>query len=167
MHFSANFQSKTSISLYLNDAQATDKLGCQLAPHLKAGLVIFLEGDLGAGKTALTRALIHATGYVGHVKSPTYTLAEPYEIKLNGQVITLMHFDLYRMSSPDEFIEAGFRDAFNDSTICMIEWAEKGAGVLPQPDIVVQLQVEGVGRRAQLLALTDKGKSCIEQVNFL
>ena len=151
----------------LKNESATDALGRCLARVLVPGLVIYLHGDLGAGKTALTRAIIHAAGYVGHVKSPTYTLAEPYELELDGQALTLMHFDLYRMSSPDEFLEAGFRDVFNHSTICIVEWPEHGAEVLPAPDLALFLSVAGTGRLAELQALSDKGCACLTQLNFL
>jgi tRNA threonylcarbamoyladenosine biosynthesis protein TsaE len=150
----------------LKNEAATDALGRCLAHQLVPGLIVYLIGDLGAGKTALTRALLHAAGVEGHVKSPTYTLAEPYEIQLAGQTVTVMHFDLYRMSSADEFIEAGFRDVFNQSTICIVEWPEKGAEVLPQPDVEVVLTVAGLGRHVELRALSDKGRSCLDKLNF-
>lgn len=153
-------------TVQLKDEAATDALGHCLARHLVPGLVIYLHGDLGAGKTALTRALLHAAGVTGHVKSPTYTLAEPYEIQLAGQTVTVMHFDLYRMSSADEFLEAGFRDVFNHATICIVEWPEKGAGVLPKPDIEVLLTVAGSGRHVELLGLSDKGSACLNQLKF-
>jgi tRNA threonylcarbamoyladenosine biosynthesis protein TsaE len=150
----------------LKNEAATDALGRCLAHQLVPGLIMFLIGDLGAGKTALTRALLHAAGVSGHIKSPTYTLAEPYEIRLADEMITVMHFDLYRMSSPDEFIEAGFRDVFNRSTICIIEWPEKGVDVLPQPDLEVVLTVLGQGRHVELRALSDSGRSCLSKLNF-
>ena len=98
----------THWTAHLHDEEATQALGAALARVLQPGLTIYLHGELGAGKTSLTRALLHATGYQGRVKSPTYTLLEPYVIQLAGQPIELMHFDLYRMNHPDEFIEAGF-----------------------------------------------------------
>ena len=156
----------THFAAQLKDEAATDALGHCLARHLVPGLTIHLSGDLGAGKTALTRALLHAAGVTGHVKSPTYTLAEPYEIQLNGNTVTVMHFDLYRMSSPEEFLEAGFREVFNDSTICLVEWPEKGQSVLPAPDIEVALTVAGAGRHVELRAYSDKGSACLNQLKF-
>ncbi|MET3108672.1 tRNA threonylcarbamoyladenosine biosynthesis protein TsaE [Oxalobacteraceae bacterium GrIS 2.11] len=150
----------------LKNEAATEALGRCLAHRLVPGLVIYLHGELGAGKTALTRALLHAAGVVGHIKSPTYNLAEPYEIQLVGTAVTVMHFDLYRMSSADEFLEAGFRDVFNLSTICIVEWPEKGQGVLPVPDLEVYLTVAGEGRHVELRALSDKGSACLDQLNF-
>jgi len=157
---------KTQFTAQLKDEAATDALGHCLARHLVPGLVIYLHGDLGAGKTALTRALLHASGVTGHVKSPTYTLAESYEIQINSQTVTVMHFDLYRMSSPEEFLEAGFRDVFNQATICIVEWPEKGLSVLPEPDLEVVLTVAGVGRHVELRALSDKGSACLNQIHF-
>jgi tRNA threonylcarbamoyladenosine biosynthesis protein TsaE len=150
----------------LKNEAATDALGRCLAHQLVPGLILYLYGDLGVGKTALTRALLHAAGVTGHVKSPTYTLAEPYDIMLAGQVTTVMHFDLYRMSSPDEFLEAGFRDVFNHTTICIVEWPEKGQNVLPLPDLEVHLTVAGKGRHVELRALSDKGSACLNTLNF-
>ncbi|MCD6026212.1 MAG: hydrolase [Solimicrobium sp.] len=144
----------------------TDVLGHCLADQLVPGLIIYLHGELGVGKTALTRALLHAAGYSGHVKSPTYTLAEPYEVILSDQSVTIMHFDLYRMTSPDEFLEAGFRDVFNQSTICIVEWPENGKGVLPLPDLELFLTVAGAGRVVELRAITEKGKTCLTQLKF-
>ncbi|WP_252716981.1 tRNA (adenosine(37)-N6)-threonylcarbamoyltransferase complex ATPase subunit type 1 TsaE [Herbaspirillum sp. B65] len=115
------------LHLHLPDEAATARLGADLAQVLAPGLAIYLHGDLGAGKTALTRALLHAAGYQGRVKSPTYTLAEPYEVLFAGRMVTVIHFDLYRMSSPEEFLDAGFREHFNENTVCIVEWPEKGA----------------------------------------
>jgi len=159
-------QYKTQLKTHLKSEAATDALGRCLAHQLVPGLVIYLYGDLGAGKTALTRALLHAAGVVGHVKSPTYTLAEPYQIQLAGQATTVMHFDLYRMSSPEEFLEAGFREVFNHTTICIVEWPEQGAQVLPAPDLEVHLTVAGTGRHVELRAISDKGSACLNQLNF-
>jgi len=153
-------------STQLKNEAATEALGRCLARQLVAGLVIFLYGDLGAGKTALTRAVLHEAGVAGHVKSPTYTLAEQYEIQLSNQTVTVMHFDLYRMASPDEFLEAGFRDVFNMATICIVEWPEKGQGVLPQADLTVHLTVAGTGRHVELRALSAKGGACLEKLHF-
>lgn len=150
----------------LKNEAATDALGRCLAHQLVPGLILYLYGDLGTGKTALTRAFLHAAGVTGHIKSPTYTLAEPYEIQLGGQTIPVMHFDLYRMTSADEFLEAGFREVFNHATVCIVEWPEKGLEVLPQPDLEVRLTVVGQGRHVELRALSDKGSACLHQLNF-
>lgn len=150
----------------LPDEAATQALGKSLAHTLVPGLVIFLHGDLGAGKTALTRAMIHVAGFTGNVKSPTYTLAEPYQVKIQSQTTTIMHFDLYRMLSAEEFLDAGFREEFNASNICIVEWPEKADGVLPEPDLNVFLSVAGDGREVELQALSAKGIACLASLQF-
>lgn len=151
---------------YLPDEDATAALGAALARTLAPGLVIYLHGDLGAGKTALTRALLHAAGHVGKVKSPTYTLSEPYRIELAGGPVQVIHFDLYRMSSPEEFLDAGFREDFNHENICIVEWPEKGEPVLPPPDINVFLRVSGQGREVELQPLSQLGLLCLDRLTF-
>src|SRR6202008_5195194 len=101
----------------LHDEAGTMALGAALAKALEPGLAIHLHGDLGAGKTALTRAMLHAAGHAGHVKSPTYTLSEPYRVTLDGKPVNIIHYDLYRMGSPEEFLDAGFREDFNGENI--------------------------------------------------
>ncbi|WP_394781023.1 tRNA (adenosine(37)-N6)-threonylcarbamoyltransferase complex ATPase subunit type 1 TsaE [Undibacterium sp.] len=151
---------------YLADEAATQALGRRLANCLVPGLNIYLHGDLGAGKTALTRAVLHAAGHAGHVKSPTYTLAEPYTVILRRQQVKIMHFDLYRMSSAEEFLDAGFREEFNAGNICIVEWPEKADTVLPVPDLNVFLSVAGEGRDVELQALSDKGTECLTRLQF-
>jgi tRNA threonylcarbamoyladenosine biosynthesis protein TsaE len=151
---------------HLRDESATAALGAALARVLAPGLTIYLHGDLGAGKTALTRALLHAAGHAGKVKSPTYTLAEPYQVTLAGRQVQVIHFDLYRMSSPEEFLDAGFREDFNQDNICIVEWPEKGEPVLPPPDLNVILQVSGEGREVELQALSDLGLLCLDRLTF-
>lgn len=151
---------------HLHDEAATTALGGALARVLAPGLVIHLHGDLGAGKTALTRALLHAAGHTGKVKSPTYTLAEPYQLVLAGEAVQLIHFDLYRMASAEEFLDAGFREEFNSHNICVVEWPEKGAPVLPPPDLNVFLHVAGLGRDVELQALSDQGSLCLDRLTF-
>lgn len=151
---------------YLNDEAATARLGAAMASALAPGLTIYLHGDLGAGKTALTRALLHAAGHSGHVKSPTYTLAEPYSVNIAGRTTEVIHFDLYRMSSPDEFLDAGFREYFNHDSICVIEWPEKAGSVLPEPDINVFIGVSGEGRDVELHGLSEQGSQCLDRLHF-
>lgn len=151
---------------FLHEEAGTIALGASLARTLAPGLAIYLHGELGAGKTTLTRALLHAAGHAGHVKSPTYTLCEPYTIPLGGKPVDLFHFDLYRMKSPDEFLDAGFREHFNDSSICIVEWSENGDAVLPPPDITIFLTVSGEGRHVELNALSDEGIQCLNRLNF-
>jgi tRNA threonylcarbamoyladenosine biosynthesis protein TsaE len=151
---------------HLHDEEGTTALGASLARALAPGLAIYLHGDLGAGKTALTRALLHAAGYEGHVKSPTYTLAEPYSIVIAGQPVEVIHFDLYRMASPEEFLDAGFREHFNERSICIVEWPEKAESVLPPPDINIFLAVSNTGRDVELQGLSNQGSQCLDRLNF-
>ncbi len=124
------------------------------------GLVIFLSGDLGAGKTTLARALLHALGYRGKVKSPTYTLVEIYVISR----LYLYHFDFYRFGDPQEWDEAGFREYFNEASVCLVEWPEKAGGLLPPPDIAIALRLKGDGRQAEISAGTGKGEKCLQRL---
>ncbi len=151
---------------FLRDEEGTQALGAALSRVLAPGLSLHLHGDLGAGKTFLTRSLLHAAGYEGRVKSPTYTLVEPYTISLNGRTVELMHFDLYRMGSPEEFIEAGFREYFGADKVCVVEWPEQAAGLIPAADIDVFLAAEGEGRAVELRANSDLGASCLEKLHL-
>ena len=117
------------------------------------GGVIHLHGDLGAGKTSLTRGLMRGYGYEGAVKSPTYTLVEPYEFKY----CNIYHFDLYRLSDPEEVEYLGADDYFHESNLCLIEWAEKGSKVAPAADLKIELESEGTGRLLKCQSLTEKG----------
>ena len=151
---------------HLHDESGTAALGAALARTLQPGLSIHLHGDLGAGKTALTRAMLHAAGHAGHVKSPTYTLSEPYTVVLAGRAVNVIHFDLYRMSSAEEFLDAGFREDFNGDNICIVEWPEKADPVLAPPDLNVWLTVAGHGRDVELQALSDLGLLCLDRLKF-
>jgi tRNA threonylcarbamoyladenosine biosynthesis protein TsaE len=110
--------------------------------------------------------MLHAAGHAGHVKSPTYTLSEPYVVTLDGAAVNVIHFDLYRMASPEEFLDAGFREDFNGKNICIVEWPEKADPVLPPPDINVWLNVAGNGRDVELQALSDLGSLCLDRLKF-
>lgn len=144
----------SSQSLFLDDEAATVALGESLGRMLVGGGVVYLEGTLGAGKTTLTRGVLRAFGHQGAVKSPTYTLVEPYE--LAGQAI--YHFDLYRLGEPEELEYMGIRDYFLEHSLCIVEWPERGQGYLPLADIRVQLTVQESGRLATLTAVSDRGK---------
>jgi tRNA threonylcarbamoyladenosine biosynthesis protein TsaE len=113
----------------LPNEAASGRLGAALAAALRPGLVIFLEGDLGTGKTTLVRAAIRALGYGGPVKSPTYSLVEVYVISS----LYLYHFDFYRFESPEEFLDAGLAEYFNQNAVCLVEWPERAAGCVPAP----------------------------------
>jgi tRNA threonylcarbamoyladenosine biosynthesis protein TsaE len=146
------------ITLNLADEAVTLSLGDRLSRTLRAGQSIYLHGDLGAGKTTLVRGLLHGMGHVGKVKSPTYTLVEPYVI--SG--LSLYHFDLYRFNDPEEWDAAGFRDYFNAATICLVEWPEKARELLPDPDIDIVLTPMGEGRQVRLTANTASGEKTLD-----
>lgn len=121
-----------------------ERLGARLAAAVGAGAVIFLRGELGAGKTTLVRGFLRALGVKATVKSPTYTLVEPYA--LDG--ITVYHFDFYRVQDPAELGHAGVRDYFSQHAICLIEWPERGGGVLPVPDLELTFSITAPSARA-------------------
>ena len=114
-------------------------LGHLFQADQSAHLNISLEGDLGAGKTTLARHLIQGLGYEGRVKSPTYTLCEPYPLIIHGKTLAMNHFDLYRMRDPLEWQEAGFAEHFDEPGFCLVEWPEKAEGTLPAFDIEIHL----------------------------
>ena len=122
------------LTLKLEDETATAALAQKVSRQLQSGDVVFLSGDLGAGKTTFTRHLISAFGLNTKVKSPTYTLLETYDLPETAPAKTLHHFDLYRLTDPREWYSAGFEENINDTAIVVIEWAEKAEGALPKPD---------------------------------
>jgi tRNA threonylcarbamoyladenosine biosynthesis protein TsaE len=160
--------SKSESSVFLAAEQHTELFGrllasaTQIGPgadasnfsgHATIGGRIFLSGELGAGKTTMTRGLVQEYGHLGAVKSPTYTLVEPYELK-NANVY---HFDLYRLNDPEEVEFLGVEEYFAPENLCIIEWAEKGAGFLPRPDIIIEIEVAGSGRRVRWKCVGEKG----------
>lgn len=126
----------------LKDEAATLHAASILARQLKPGQVIYLHGDLGAGKTTLVRGILHALGHVGKVKSPTYTIVESYPLAIGP----CHHFDLYRFQDPEEWEAAGFRDDFNAESICLVEWPEKAGDLLPVADIDIHFDILPEGR---------------------
>lgn len=151
------------ITLKLADEQATLKLGADFARSINAGMNVYLHGDLGAGKTTFVRGVLHGLGFVGKVKSPTYTLVEPYQIFISQAKVNLYHFDLYRFIDEEEWDAAGFRDYFNPNAVCLIEWSDKAGSLIPQADVDVYLELVGEGRSVCLIANTMAGKKCLEQ----
>ena len=124
-------------------------------------LLIALQGDLGAGKTTLSRGLLIGLGHVGAVKSPTYTLVEPYELEM-GQVC---HFDFYRLQDPEELEYMGFRDYLVESRLCLVEWPERGAGFLPEADILIEIVQLHEGRKLTLSGQSEQAKKILSQLN--
>lgn len=127
--------------------------------HLGGGR-IYLNGTLGMGKTTLSQAIIAGCGWLGRVKSPTYTLVEPYEC----DALTVVHFDLYRLADPEELEFIGLRDYLTDHTVWLVEWPERGAGILPAADVVIHFSEAGAMRSLAFEAGTDRGHRLIEFV---
>lgn len=146
-----------SLELSLADEAATLELGRRLAAVIAPGFIIYLYGNLGAGKTTLVRGYLQGLGYTGNVKSPTYTLVEPYTVQ--GRQV--YHFDLYRLVDPEELEYAGGRDYFNAESVCLLEWPERGEGWLPEADLVIRLDYAGSGRRVVLQACSDRGEQVL------
>jgi tRNA threonylcarbamoyladenosine biosynthesis protein TsaE len=135
-------------------------LGARLGAACESGLVIFLSGDLGMGKTTLSRGFIQSLGHVGAVKSPTYTLVEPYQLG-DWQVF---HFDLYRLGDAEELEFMGIRDYFGDFSVCLVEWPERGLGALPSADIVINIVPDGRGRNVLWGAPTEQGRRVLARM---
>jgi tRNA threonylcarbamoyladenosine biosynthesis protein TsaE len=127
------------------------------------GLQVQLTGDLGAGKTTLVRATLRALGHSGRVRSPTYTLVEPYAVERPDGELELYHFDLYRFTDPAEWADAGFREYFDSGAICLVEWPQRAGTLLGVPDLVFSLDVEGEGRLLVARAFSESGKACLER----
>lgn len=152
------------ITLALADESATLKLGSALAAHLLPGMVVWLEGDLGAGKTTLVRGLLRAAGDTGPVKSPTYTLVEVHPV--SG--LYFYHFDFYRFNQAEEYLDAGLDEYFSGSGICLVEWPDKARPYLADADLRVELRVASadahgnIGREARLVADSERGERCLK-----
>jgi len=142
------------------DEAAMEALAHRLAGAVEAPLVIYLHGDLGAGKTTLARALIHGLGYPGRVKSPTYGLLEHYE----AGVLHVLHLDLYRIADSDELEFLGIQDLFDSNTLLLVEWPERGGRFLPEPDITVHFQHAGEERILRFQTHTEHGDSICQSL---
>ena len=147
------------LKLHLPDADATRRCGALLAPALAGGMVVTLHGDLGAGKTTLVRGLLRARGVTGPIKSPSYGLVEHYPISS----LYFYHIDFYRFTDPAEWEHAGLAECFRDDSVCLIEWPERVAGLLPAPDLVLDLEyvAQGDGRALRARALSAAGERCL------
>lgn len=145
----------SELTLHLADEEAMVAFGGQLARITQGHGLIFLEGDLGAGKTTLSRGIIRGLGHTGAVKSPTFTLVEPYEI---GD-IRAYHFDLYRLVDPEELEYMGIRDYFDEDALCLIEWPQQGAGFLPKADLTITIRPHNTGRALTLSPQGSRGEA--------
>jgi tRNA threonylcarbamoyladenosine biosynthesis protein TsaE len=148
------------LTLALADEAATTALGAHLAARLRPGMVVWLDGDLGAGKTTLVRGLLRAAGDTGPVKSPTYTLVEVHPI--SG--LNFYHFDFYRFNQPEEYLDAGLDDYFSAGGICLVEWPGQAAPYVPAADIRIELQLAPQGRIAVIVAAGERGRACLAGV---
>ncbi|HHW64703.1 MAG TPA: tRNA (adenosine(37)-N6)-threonylcarbamoyltransferase complex ATPase subunit type 1 TsaE [Rhodocyclaceae bacterium] len=149
--------SEACLQAHLADEKDTETLGSALSTVLLPGLQIWLEGNLGTGKTTLTRGVLRGLGYEGKVKSPTYTLIEPYVVSR----LDLYHFDFYRFNSPDEYLDAGLDEYFEGQGVCMVEWPDKALPYLPSPDVEVRLEASENGRFVEIGGNTEAGRTCV------
>lgn len=139
-------------------AAAMEALGAKLAACLGNARLIYVHGALGAGKTTLVRGMLRALGHEGAVKSPTFTLVEPYD--LDG--VNFYHFDLYRLNDPQELEFLGVRDYLHGKGVCVVEWAERGQGVLPTPDVDIMISPTGTGRMVRITTPTSHGNALLK-----
>lgn len=148
------------LNFNINTAHAMEVLGKKIAHACTSPLFIYLIGDLGAGKTTLVRGFLHAFGHKGLVKSPTYTLIEPYHIE--NKII--YHLDLYRLVSAEELEYLGIRDYFNGEAFCLVEWPERGGEFLPQADVTCSITIQKNKRLVMLSASSAKGRELISRI---
>lgn len=149
-----------TLQFHVQDEAATQALAARLANACDKATVIYLNGDLGAGKTSFCRGFIQALGYSGRVKSPTYTLVEPYR----AGPWRIFHFDLYRLSDPEELEFIGIRDYFEEDCLCLVEWPEKGQGLLAPADLLINISLLEAGRTIELKGLSKTGQSLIQRL---
>jgi len=147
---------KPSFSGYLPGESDTLTLGSNLAGGIIQGMVIYLSGDLGAGKTTLARGILRGLGYVGNVKSPTFSLVEVYKFSK----LYLYHFDFYRINDPNEFWDAGLGEYFNSGAVCLVEWPERTHAV-PAANLRIVLRIAGAGRHVEIYAESEAGRNCL------
>lgn len=144
---------------FLGNEKATINLGNRLGNLCNQRFILYLYGDLGIGKTTFIRGFLQGLGYKGYVKSPTYTLVEPYLLVPNP----VYHFDLYRLTNSEEVEFIGIRDYFHWKAICLVEWPNKGKGILPCPDLELYFSYKNNRRQAQFLALSVYGEILLEK----
>ncbi len=191
---STQYNKKLQLTCLISDAIAMTKLGAQLAAGIKPGCIIYLDGDLGAGKTTLVRGFLSACGYQGAVKSPTFTVVEPYSLDYNKlydynelheglkiddpidrvtisnyDIITenaqkIYHFDLYRLEDPEELEYLGIRDYLDGQAIALIEWPGKGQGVLPKADLLIKITHQRQGRGVTLQPQSKLGAAIVSRI---
>ncbi len=146
------------IQKFIENEEAQLEFGNKLSSFISDKILIFLEGGLGAGKTTFTRGLIRGKGFHGNVKSPTYTLIEPYKI----EGIDIYHIDLYRVNDINELEYLGIRDILSETSIVIIEWPQIGKNWLPEPDLLIQIDKKDNGRLINLTSSTKRGKNILD-----
>ena len=144
----------------LENEEDTEQFGNVMAQYLQSPMTIYLKGELGSGKTRLSRAILHGLGHTGVVKSPTYTLVEPYQL----EQITVYHFDLYRLADASELDFMGIRDYFTDNSVVLVEWPDKGIGFLNPADLSIQLNFAGDGRDCSIQSFSEAGKILVNNL---
>ena len=144
----------------ITSTEAMESLGAHMAAACLPGCVIYLIGELGAGKTTLVRGFLHGLGHQGRVKSPTYTLVEPYQL----DELKIYHFDLYHLFDPEELEFIGIHEYFSKESICLIEWPEKGTGVLPNADIICMIEYSEEGRLVSIEAKSSLGQRMLKKL---
>ena len=150
-----------TVTYVVADAAAMESLGGALARVISGGLTVHLRGDLGAGKTTLVRGLLRGFGHQGSVRSPTYTLIEPYELGARR----IYHLDLYRLGGPEELEWLGLRDLLDAEAVVLVEWPQRGEGVLPVADLLVSIEYFGSGRQVSLYAHSQAGERVLRQLH--
>lgn len=148
---------------YLSTEEDTQQIGAKVAQALHGGAVIFLQGQLGAGKTTFVRGFLRGLGYTGKVKSPSYALVEPYELADRS----IYHFDFYRLADANELEHIGLEEYFFAAAICLIEWPEKAFPLLPEPDLICEFEMEASGRSLQLIGVTQNGVKILERLGMV
>ena len=162
MNIELRFGIRSRVKIELENEAETKEIGAKVASCLKGGEIIYLKGELGTGKTTLVRGALNGFGHTGNVKSPTFTIVEPYSI--DDHVI--YHFDLYRLDDPEELESLGIRDYCDGQSICFFEWPEKGGDFLPDADILISLSYQNEGRALEISAFSEIGDSIIGNLSI-
>jgi tRNA threonylcarbamoyladenosine biosynthesis protein TsaE len=160
MHEADGNPSARPLTGHIEDESATLALGAAVAAVLEPGIVLYLHGDLGAGKTTLMRGCLLALGCREKVKSPSYTLVELYSLSR----LDFYHFDFYRFKSPEEWDATGFAEYFHAAAVCAVEWPEKAGARLPAPDLRIRLEFAAPGRRYEVTAASRQGELCLSRL---
>ncbi len=162
MNIELRFGIRSRVKIELENEAETKEIGAKVASCLKGGEIIYLKGELGTGKTTLVRGALNGFGHTGNVKSPTFTIVEPYSI--DDHVI--YHFDLYRLDDPEELESLGIRDYCDGQSICFFEWPEKGGDFLPDADILISLSYQNEGRALEISTFSEIGDSIIGNLSI-